>query len=208
MNTNIYVHSVYENIAQHFSDTRYSQWKCVRDFLDNLPPSSFVADIGCGNGKNMLYRDDLVYVGCDITDNLVTIAKNKTRSDILRASGLELSYRDNVFDASMSIAVIHHMATHSDRKKFISELVRCTNKGGYIMFTVWMMDQPRKAKWIDNGGGDFFIPWTDKSGTTYNRYYHFFTQDELMDLIKGMECNLIKIYEECYNYVVILQKKD
>ena len=42
---------VYEEIAQHFSETRHSGWPRVLEFLDLLPDGSVVADVGCGNGK-------------------------------------------------------------------------------------------------------------------------------------------------------------
>lgn len=44
---------VYENIADHFSDTRYKPWPKVSSFLSSLPAGSVILDVGCGNGKNM-----------------------------------------------------------------------------------------------------------------------------------------------------------
>jgi len=41
-----YVYEVYEEIAQHFDHTRYNPWPRVKKFLDNIPPGSFVCDIG------------------------------------------------------------------------------------------------------------------------------------------------------------------
>jgi len=201
----IHVKNVYETIANHFSDTRYSHWKCVRDFLDLLSPLELVGDIGCGNGKNMLYRKDLRYIGCDITENLVSIAKQKTGNEIILASGTDLPFHDNLFDACMSVAVIHHLTDSILRKKFVQEMVRCTKNGGLIMFTVWMLDQPYKKKWEHLGNGDFFIPWNNKNSEILQRFYHFFTESEVLELITD-DCVLEKIVSECYNYIVILRK--
>ena len=41
-----HVHSVYSQIAQHFSDTRFKPWPKIAEFLCSLPKGSFVADIG------------------------------------------------------------------------------------------------------------------------------------------------------------------
>lgn len=46
-----HVHSVYEKIADHFSETRHKPWPKVMEFLESLPPSGTLIDIGCGNGK-------------------------------------------------------------------------------------------------------------------------------------------------------------
>lgn len=205
-----YVHDVYEKIAQHFSDTRYSPWKKVREFLDSQDKLSLIGDIGCGNGKNMCYRDDLIYMGCDITENLLEIAEKKTRSNLFRASGTNLPIRTNSLDGIISIAVLHHLSDAKDRKQFIRELIRCTQSKGKILFTVWALEQPKKEKWIDKGNGDFFIPWTDKTGVTYNRFYHFFSEEEITEFSKEFmdECNIIDISTECYNYYVTLEKRN
>ena len=56
---------VYEQIAGHFSTTRHKPWPKVVQFMQGVPPGSVVFDLGCGNGKNILKRDDIVQVGQD-----------------------------------------------------------------------------------------------------------------------------------------------
>lgn len=51
-----HVYDVYEKIAPHFSNTRYKPWPKVEQFMNEIEKGSFVADIGCGNGK---------YLGCN-----------------------------------------------------------------------------------------------------------------------------------------------
>ena len=41
-----HVHSVYSQIAPHFSDTRYKPWPRVEEFLRSQPPGSLIADVG------------------------------------------------------------------------------------------------------------------------------------------------------------------
>ena len=50
------VKDVYNKIANEFNNTRYRPWTFVENFLYNIPKNSIIGDIGCGNGKNMLYR--------------------------------------------------------------------------------------------------------------------------------------------------------
>ncbi|KAE8211427.1 hypothetical protein CF327_g4822 [Tilletia walkeri] len=56
------VHDVYEEIASHFSSTRYKPWPLVSSFLETLPPGSIGADLGCGNGKYLHLRSVLAPV--------------------------------------------------------------------------------------------------------------------------------------------------
>lgn len=47
-----YVHDVYDQISAHFSSGRHRVWPRVRQFLLDLEPGSFVADVGewCAGG--------------------------------------------------------------------------------------------------------------------------------------------------------------
>ena len=58
-----HVHRVYYDIAHNFSDTRHKPWPRVVDFLRSFASGSLVLDIGCGNGKYMNVRNDLMMVG-------------------------------------------------------------------------------------------------------------------------------------------------
>lgn len=45
------VHKVYNEIANHFSETRHSPWPQVTQFIQEFDEGSVLVDIGCGNGK-------------------------------------------------------------------------------------------------------------------------------------------------------------
>lgn len=45
------VHKVYNEIANHFSETRHSPWPQVNEFIQQFELGSVLVDIGCGNGK-------------------------------------------------------------------------------------------------------------------------------------------------------------
>lgn len=57
-----HVHRVYNEIAHNFSDTRHKPWPRVVDFLNTFQSGSLILDIGCGNGKYMNTRSDLMMV--------------------------------------------------------------------------------------------------------------------------------------------------
>ena len=54
---NTHVKQIYENIANEFSDKRYTSWDWIDNFIYNIPKKSTILDIGCGNGRNMRYID-------------------------------------------------------------------------------------------------------------------------------------------------------
>lgn len=197
--------AVYDKIASHFDKTRYSIWNCVKAFLDTLPANSFIIDVGTGNGKNTRYRKDIIFVGNDISYNLLSIAQNKDeyKNDFLVANGINLPYKNNAFDAAISIAVLHHIDNEKDRIKFISELLRCTKKGGKILITVWAVEQYIKPKWIQIKDSDYIIPWNLKDGTVENRYYHLFSKNEVECLINSFTTNYT-LYYEMDNWIIII----
>lgn len=41
-----HVHSVYSQIAPHFSDTRFKPWPRIAQFLKEQPVGSIIADVG------------------------------------------------------------------------------------------------------------------------------------------------------------------
>ena len=63
----------------------------------NLPSNSYVLEIGCGNGKNMLYRDDLNFEGIDISEKQFEICKRKGLN-VHVSSMCNLPFEDNLFD--------------------------------------------------------------------------------------------------------------
>ena len=81
-----HVHTVYEQIASHFSSTRYKvcscanpydtllqryadcspkPWPIIERFLKGLEPGSVGLDVGCGNGKYLAVNRDIFIVGSD-----------------------------------------------------------------------------------------------------------------------------------------------
>jgi 2-polyprenyl-3-methyl-5-hydroxy-6-metoxy-1,4-benzoquinol methylase len=69
-----HVHKVYDAIADHFSSSRHSAWPSVERFVQELPPGSLVADVGCGNGKYMNLNSHIFSIGCDRSAKLLLAA--------------------------------------------------------------------------------------------------------------------------------------
>jgi len=204
-----YVYKTYNLIAKEFDDTRFCRWNSVRNFLDSIDKYSIVADVGCGNGKYMKYKSkELLYFGNDTSKGLLNIAKQKCpeTSNIILAYGSPASYRNNAFDAVISIAVLHHIYSVENRRLFVSELIRICKPNGKIHITVWAdtIDK-KKCKSIGNNKGDYLISWKNK----YERYYHLFNKDELIELISKLDCIACITYDISYemeNWCITIKK--
>ena len=194
------VKNTYEQIASHFSETRHHVWPPVKNFIDSFQSHSFVADIGCGNGKNM-YRQDCHFLGLDFCQNFTQICMDKGNQAIV-ADNLNLPLKDNLFDYTMSVAVIHHLDTEKKRIQSIQELVRITKPGGKIFISVWALKQPENSK-RKFTQSDNMVEW-NKYGQKFYRFYHIFEDQELFDLCKNY---LIEDYTySSGNWSIILVK--
>ena len=200
----LHVKNVYNQIANEFSHTRYRPWSCVEKFMDDIPSNSIIGDIGCGNGKNMVYRNDCLNYGCDFSNKLVNICIDKSLN-VIYGDILNIPFSDDMFDYTICIAVIHHLSTIEKRKKAISELLRVTKSDGRILILVWALEQPttsrRQFKIQEN-----YIDFCDKSKNVLGkRYYHVFKKGELENLIPP-NVNIIETFYELGNYGMIIEK--
>ncbi|KAK3099767.1 hypothetical protein FSP39_009301 [Pinctada imbricata] len=167
-----HVYRVYNQIAPKFSSFSQKAWPNVRRFLKDLKPGSFVADIGCGSGRYLPINSKLTKIGIDICCPLVENARNKGH-EVLVGDNLHIPFRDNVFDAVISIGVIHHFSSRSRRLAAIKELSRVLCVGGQIMIYVWAYEQ-KKRKFESQ---DVLIPWhcgkedSNKSGQSTQSSY-------------------------------------
>ena len=202
------IQEVYNNISNEFDSTRHSVWKAVREFLDTLQPKSKLAEIGCGNGKNMLYRSDLDCEGIDFSEHLVEICQQKNIK-VHVGNILHIPYEDGRFDNVICIAVIHHLETQYERVEAINELLRITKMGGKILVSVWAKDQEPTSKRIFQSN-NVYVPFHGKNGSVYNRFYHVYNKGDLeydLGFVNDYKFAVEKIFYEKSNWYVILVKE-
>ena len=205
------VYKVYNKISQHFSSTRVIIWPKVKEFLDDCNTNSLILDIGCGNSKNMNYRDDCNYIGVDICENFINQNKSKNNCNYIIADCVNIPLQSNSIDYILSIAVIHHLSTYERRYKAIEEIYRLLKINGKALIYVWAFEQP---KFKSEKKQDVFVKWNlqkkyniENKEEILHRYYHLFTENELIKLLYNFKN--IKIIEnglQHHNYYCIIQK--
>lgn len=139
------VHKIYNVIGSHFSETRHSPWPNVEDFIMNLQKGAILLDVGCGNGKYLGTNESILKLGCDRSDSLLQVCLER-KFNVFQCDCLQLPVRDETVDACISIAVIHHLATHERRLNAIEQMARVLVKGGTALIYVWAKDQQKENK--------------------------------------------------------------
>ncbi|XP_058060147.1 uncharacterized protein LOC131210858 [Anopheles bellator] len=146
-----YVHDVYENCEEPNGQIRPR----VAQFLTGLEPGSLVCDVGCGNGRYLSGLNPLIYtIGVDRCYRLTQVAHGKD-GEVAICDNLDLPFRDESFDAVLSLAVVHHFATAERRVGAIRELARILRIGGRVIITVWALEQ-RHRRFESQ---DVLVPW-------------------------------------------------
>jgi alkylated DNA repair protein alkB family protein 8 len=153
-----------------------------------LSPDFFVADIGCGNGKYLNYKN-MTFIGIDACPELAEIASHK--GIVIIGNVLNLPLRNSCVDAVICIALLHHIS--KDKRRIVVEEIKRICQGP-ILFTVWR-DGIEKENWKSLGNGDWLVPWNNK----FYRYYHLFTMADIHELFQGYKYT---IYEEMGNWYI------
>jgi SAM-dependent methyltransferase len=195
-----HVYDTYQLISNEFDKSRHHIWPCVRDFLDKAHLGQSLLEIGCGNGKNLLYRQaDLNGIGIDLVPNFVRICTEKGLRAI-EGSAIDLPFSDGVFDNCISVAVFHHLASEERRIKALREMYRVLKIGGRGMIVCWAYEQaegdinhsalgvpegntwqlcnPDRKRSIVNKElhrGDQYIGWRGRAGG--ERYYYCYDRE-------------------------------
>lgn len=156
-----YVHDVYESCDETLGS---SVWPRVAQFLAGIDPGSLICDVGCGNGRYLSCNPFVYSIGVDRCMRSTRTAKSKggevmlliavydkarfliyiIPSQVAVCDNLELPFRDDSFDAVLSLAVIHHFATKDRRVNAIKELARILRIGGRVVITVWALEQKHR----------------------------------------------------------------
>ncbi|GBG30794.1 Alkylated DNA repair protein alkB-like 8 [Hondaea fermentalgiana] len=204
-----HVKDVYDAIAPHWHGTRYKAWPQVEAFVRGLAPGSLVGDFGCGNGKNLpSCNENGIGLGCDFSAGLVKICADLGH-EVSVADATRLPYRDNVFDAALSIAVLHHISTDARRVQLIAETMRTLRVGGRALFYAWAQEQDEGVSGHRFSEADVFVPWHLRGqDCVFDRYCHVYQRGELEALFQQIPGVCIeRSYYDCGNWCVIARKE-
>ncbi|RSD35147.1 MAG: methyltransferase type 11 [Methanohalophilus sp.] len=169
------------------------------DRYDMKSEANKVLDLGCGNGRHVVFfaEQGFEVSGIDISSEAIEIAKawikkKNLMADLKTADAEKIPYEDNSFDIVISDGVIDHVSF--DKAMLImNEVKRVLKPKGYVYIKL------RSTEDSECGRGDIVGPNTYILANGYEKgiIQHFFDQNEIKKLFDGftlldLECNETK----------------
>lgn len=128
---------LYDHIGSAYDTTRQADPEITSRLRNHLqaPNGSKVLDIACGTGNytTALENTNLHMTGCDISNEMLKQAKEKSKTIIWEeADVMKLPYKNNIFDGVTCTLSIHHFGSLLTP---FQEAYRVLNKGRFVVFT-------------------------------------------------------------------------
>ncbi len=149
----------YESASSEFSATRRFSWDDCTPLQNIVKDDMSVLDAGCGNGRmaDFLKNRDIRYVGIDLNQHFIQIARERYgcaikdfyQGDILALDDIP-ELKGRTFDAVFSVAVLHHLPSEKMRMKALVLMFQLLKPGGMLFLTNWNLWRPtlkEKSVW-------------------------------------------------------------
>jgi 2-polyprenyl-3-methyl-5-hydroxy-6-metoxy-1,4-benzoquinol methylase len=214
MNThNNIIANQYDLIANSFDNSRVRIWNTVKEFLNNYNTNDTILDCGCGNGKNMIYANNIGYnsEGFDISNKLlnICIAKNLNvyYNDVL-------NFKSNKkYNKIIAIATLHHLETIEEQKLAILNLLNSLSDNGTLLISFWSKEKnfnnenyiKNKIDYRDFNCGPNYVKWKLSPNNIINRFYYIHDYNSINNLAELLGYNYI-ITWELQNWFILFYK--
>ncbi|WP_336327483.1 class I SAM-dependent methyltransferase [Halovenus sp. HT40] len=181
------IQAVYDEIADHFAETRAYPWPEVEEFLAEMSGVSRALDIGSGNGRHTALLADCAdtAVGFDISRELLGTAKERMADDgweaeLVQGDGAALPFRSGSIDVAVYVATLHHLSDRGARVASLRELGRVLDGDGRALVSAWSTAHDRFDEYdgTEPKGFDTTVDWTLPGGETVGRFYHIYAPEE------------------------------
>lgn len=159
----------------------------IRISFESLPKGAKVFEIGSGDGTNAKYMESLGYdvTASDTADDFVE-ATRKQGLTTIKFDALEDDFPEKYFAVFCWRVFVHF--TKEDALKIIKKVYNNLEENGIFVFNAIN----RETKEVDN-------EWVDFEGEYHmgvERYYNYFRQDELDDIISQTDFQVQHFHTE------------
>lgn len=203
--------SFYNIEAKKYAETRKKFWREENAILDAITPlfenngKVRVLEFWCGSGRfatllNQNFPDKFDYVWIDLSDELLSYASQENPNltffqwDITK---LIKNFEQESFDLIVWTSSFQHIPTTKERSYLMKNFYRLLDYDGMLLMTNWSLSDwfiqkhwriVMKAKILSRfkmnkwSSRDLLVPRTDENWVVYERFYHFFSLEELKNL--------------------------
>jgi len=172
-----------------------------------------VLDLGCGAGRHTvcLAENGFDVIGVDVSKSALRIAKEWARKEnleevsLVQATMTSIPFRDNQFDAVISVSVIHH-AVKRDIEATVDEVYRILKRNGTLLANLASANDPR------HGQGEMVEPSTFRileafEEKRFEELHHFLTKEQVSGLLSRFSKAEIELLGKKPHYWKIMAVK-
>ena len=200
--------SFYNSEAKKYAETRKKFWHEEKAIIGAITPlfeqkeKVRILDFGCGSGRsatllNQNFPGKFDYVGIDLSDELLSYASKENPNltffqwDITK---LVKNFEQESFDLIVWTSSFQHIPTAKERSFLMKNFYRLLDYDWMLLMTNWSLSDwfvkknwkiVMKAKIFSRfkwNSRDLMVPRTDENWKVYERFYHFFSLEELKNL--------------------------
>jgi ubiquinone/menaquinone biosynthesis C-methylase UbiE len=165
-----------------------------------------ILDLGCGLGRPCIHLAEKGFevVGIDISKSALRMANAWVRREKLANVALlcgamtYLPFRDDCFDAVVSVSVVIH-ALKRNIEKTVAEIHRTLRKNGLLLTNLTSTKDPRygKGEKIEDNTFKILEAFEDKR---FEETHHFFTRKEALEMFSRFADSKVTLIKErpCY----------
>lgn len=166
---------------------KFTRWLEREHGRRYLNPISSVADLGCGNGRNLKYLSETYGMrgfGCDISTEAISQAKKQSEGLPLTYAVQSIADPIPLGDTSQTFVLdmmASHFLTSDQREKFLHEIARVLKPGGWLFFKTFLLDEDKHAERLLKE-----FPAAESGSYIHPRIgvaEHVFTEDEITELL-------------------------
>jgi ubiquinone/menaquinone biosynthesis C-methylase UbiE len=152
-------------------------------------PQSYVVDVGCGNGRNLLWMHEsfgVGGVGYDISSEGIKSAEKKREEGLtflVQNINQKIPCVDNKADLVVD-AIVSHVLRKEEREKFKQEVLRVLSTGSYYFLKSLLLDEDSHAKKMIREYGEQAGEENSYIHPTMGIFEHVPTEAELVEFYK------------------------
>ncbi len=140
-------------LSQHGQVEYLTTMKYIRDCLSKLDSPS-ILEIGAGTGRYSvaLAREGYAVTAVELVQHNLDVLRSKLTGaepiTAMQGDALDLSsFPDRSFDLTMLLGPMYHLYAPEDKRQAMSEAVRVTKPGGYIL-VAYCMNEPTVIQYV------------------------------------------------------------